>query len=43
MVLERARAGPIVIVQGGERKRRSIRKTIDGIAWKLMSSRHKPG
>lgn len=40
MALERASAGPIVIVHGGERRRRSIKKTIDGIAWKLMSSRH---
>lgn len=31
-VLDRARAGPMVMVHGGERKRRSTRKTMEGMA-----------
>ena len=36
-MLDRPRAGTMVMVQGGEKNSRSIKSTIDGIAWKLMS------
>jgi hypothetical protein len=38
MVLDKPRAGRILIVHGGERSKRSIRRTMDGTAWKLRSS-----
>lgn len=38
MVLDKPRAGRILIVHGGESKKRSIRRTMDGMAWKLISS-----
>lgn len=35
---DRPRAGRMSIVQGGEKKSRSINSTIDGTAWKLTSA-----
>lgn len=37
MVPDTIRAGSAVIVHGGDKNRRSISITIDGVAWKLRS------
>lgn len=37
-VPDKPRAGTMSIVHGGEKKSRSINKTMDGMAWKLTSA-----
>lgn len=38
MVLDKPRAGTMLMVQGGEKKSRSIKSTMEGMAWKLISA-----
>ena len=38
MVLDKPRAGTMLMVQGGEKNSRSIKSTMEGMAWKLISA-----
>ena len=38
MVLDKPRAGTMLMVQGGEKNSKSIKSTMEGMAWKLISA-----